>query len=180
MLLYIREYTTELLLLLWRWANKSKANKALFAAGILVCVFYLGMLLLRLLSPAADADPFSYQPVYGEVLYEDGGTIPSSQLELTFLPQTGSRGPYMHPRAGHALVDVKTGHFESATTCRSGDGIVRGVHKVLLTGANRSSLPSDLVAPEYADHTRTPLSVDTANGRSVSLRIKRPVSKPVE
>jgi hypothetical protein len=141
-------------------------------AGVVVC----GLLVSRLFS-RGDDDPFSYQTVSGNVLYEDGGIIPAGALTLTFISTAPPHGPRTYPRPGIASVDPKTGAFQSATSHKPGDGLVKGSHKVLISGDNRRPLPEDVVPAEYTDFKTTPLQVDTASGQ-LFLKVRRPLPTP--
>ena len=130
-------------------------------------------LVLAKLSPREDGDPYTYRRVSGTTLYEDGQVIPAEVLTLTFIPLVPPQSPRIHPRPGFALVDPKTGAFQSTTSRKPGDGLVKGGHKVLISGDNRLPLPDDIVPLEYADFKTTPLEVDTKTG-TFHLKVKRP------
>ena len=109
-----------------------------------------------------NGDPFSYVNASGRVSYDDGSLIPAPTLVLYFLPQTAAVGN-AHPRVGWCNVDTKTGEFRNATTHAPHDGLVRGKHKVTITGPDKLPLPTNLVPAEYGDFKTTPLEVDTDN-----------------
>lgn len=142
------------------------------AVGAVVCAAFVS----RLFSGGNDG-PFVYRPVSGTVAYEDGRVIPAGALTLTFISMTPPHSPRIHPRPGIASVDPKTGAFQSATSHKPGDGLVRGMHKVLISGDNRRPLPEDVVPPEYTDFKTTPLQVDTEAG-PFRLKVRRPPPAP--
>jgi hypothetical protein len=148
------------------------ASKRLLLCGCVGLGFLLlvGQLFLR-----TGTDSYKYQRISGQVTYEDGQVIPAETLSLTFIPVGPPVIPTRHPRPGFTFVDPKTGKFQSATSRRPGDGIAKGVHKVLIGGQNRQLLPEDVVPVEYADFSTTPLEVDTRAGM-FNLTVKRPVS----
>ncbi len=141
-------------------------------AGVVVCAAFVGRLFYR-----GGDDPFSYRRVSGTVLYEDGGVIPAGALTLTFISMAPPHSPRMHPRPGIASVNPTTGAFQSATSHKPGDGLVKGSHKVLISGDNRRPLPEDVVPPEYTDFKTTPLQVDTKAGPFL-LKVRRPPPAP--
>jgi len=141
-------------------------------AGVVVC----GIFISRLFSGGGD-DPFSYRRVSGNVLYEDGGVIPADALTLTFISMDPPHNPRIYPRPGIASVDPKTGAFQSATSHKPGDGLVKGSHKVLVSGDNRRPLSEDVVPAEYTDFKTTPLQVDTEAGQFL-LKVRRPLPAP--
>ena len=83
----------------------------------------------------------------------------------------------MYPRPGIASVDPKTGAFQAATSYKPGDGLVEGLHKVLVSGDNRRPLPEDVVPREYTDFKTTPLQVDTEDGQFL-IKVRRPLPAP--
>ena len=83
-------------------------------------------------SVGCQKQPYPCVPVSGKVIYEDGSLISAERISVTFLSQTPSTDPRVHPRAGTAVVDCKTGSFASATTFVAKDGIIPGEHKVLI------------------------------------------------
>jgi hypothetical protein len=118
-------------------------------------------------------EPFQRVRVSGTVAYEDGSPIPVEVLRLTFTPQAPPLDDKTHPRPGWAEADTATGAFNSATTRKVGDGLVRGKHKVTLSGAGSSRLPRSLVPPEYQDYAQTPLEVDTDH-QPFELKVRKP------
>ena len=141
-------------------------------AGFVVC----GVFVSRMFS-GGDDDPFTYRRVSGNVLYEDGGVIPADALTLTFISMDPPHNPRMYPRPGIASVDPKTGAFQSPTSHKPGDGLVKGSHKVLVSGDNRRPLSEDVVPAEYTDFKTTPLQVDTEAGQLL-LKVRRPLPAP--
>lgn len=134
------------------------------------------LLLLLAMIAAADGcgkgDGFDYVRVSGRVTYEDGSLIPAEQLTITFLPQSPPLDKKTHPRPGTAQVNVADGTFDSVTSHRFGDGIVRGRHKVLVEAFDSNLKPSRTVPPHYRDPAKTPLEVDAADS-PFDLKIRR-------
>jgi hypothetical protein len=118
-------------------------------------------------------DPFRYVRVSGDVRYRDGQRIDCPSLRLSFTPLEPPRDARTHPRPGTATVDVSSGRFTSATTRKTGDGLVRGRHKVALRTTEGGPLPIDVVGPGYAAAATTPLEVDTA-ALPLQIRVPRP------
>ena len=139
----------------------------LAAMGIVVNILLFGK----------SGDPYAYRRVSGTVLYENGEVLPADLLTLTFIPLAPPHSPRVFPRPGFAIVDPKTGAFKSVTSRKPGDGLVKGVHKVLITGVNGVPLPENVLPLEYADFKTTPLEIDTEAG-DFNLRVKRPTEKP--
>ena len=123
------------------------------------------------------SDPYAYRRVSGSVLYEDGKVLPVELLTLTFFPLAPPHSPRVFPRPGFAIVDPKTGAFTSVTSRKPGDGLVKGLHKVLITGVNGAPLSGNVLPLEYADFKTTPLEIDTESG-DFNIRVKRPTEKP--
>lgn len=125
-----------------------------------------------LLSGCGAREPFTYVRVSGDVTYEDGSPIPARTLVLTFLSQSRPVDPKTFPRPGIAVAD-KVGRFDFATSHTAGDGLVRGKHKVTLSGPNRSQLPVSIVPVEYGDPDKTPLEVDPSES-PFHLKVRKP------
>jgi GYF domain 2 len=136
-------------------------------------IAFLGLAGAQLFS-GSGADPYTYQRVSGDILYEDGQVIPAKTLQLTFIPLTPPINPRLHPRPGFASIDTQTGAFKAATSRTPSDGILQGTHKVLVNGENRMPLPEDVVPAEYATFSTTPLQVDAGTG-TFHLKVKRPM-----
>ena len=173
----LREVLLELLRVTYAWLSKRPAFAALAGVAAVGLVLALGWALISRVFFTTDTDPYSYRRVSGAVLYEDGDVIPAESLNLTFIPMTPPRTPRLHPRPGFAVVDTKTGAFRYATSRKPGDGLVKGAHKVLISGDNRRPLPEAVVPTEYANYDTTPLEVDTKNG-TFHLKVKRPAPTP--
>jgi hypothetical protein len=150
---------------------RSSGSRRSAGAGRLAWTVLL--VLLAGLSAGCRREPFEHVRVCGTVTYEDGSPIPVEVLRLLFTPQAQPLDAKTHPRPGWAEVDVATGAFHSATTRKVGDGLVRGKHKVTLSGAGGSELSRSLVPPEYQDYAGTPLEVDT-NQQPFELKVRRP------
>ncbi len=127
---------------------------------------------LLLAAGCGDGDPFGYAQISGTVCFEDGTLIPADFI-LVFYPQSGPLDAKTHPRCGTAVVDRESGRFDSATSHKPGDGLVRGKHKVILATRSHGALPPSIVPPEYCSPVKTPLEVDTAQ-QSFELRVKKP------
>jgi hypothetical protein len=117
--------------------------------------------------------PFSIVKVSGTVTYDDGSPIPASGYRVKFRPLVESPDNRNFPRVAVAVVD-ENGAFNEATTVRYGDGITAGVSAVYLERLNPEGKGKLLVPPEYTDSQKTPLRVDTNDGRSLSLKVPKP------
>jgi hypothetical protein len=105
-------------------------------------------------------DPFSYVKVSGKVTYKDGTPL-GKGITLLFIPETADIGK-AHPRQGETVrVDPNTGEFSDVSSYRPLDGVVRGKHKVVITGGNHSKLSPSVLDPKYHDAKTTPLEFDT-------------------
>ncbi|MGA2256665.1 MAG: hypothetical protein ABSG53_18610 [Thermoguttaceae bacterium] len=142
------------------------------AAAIVVNLSVFGLLLLA--GCSNNGDPFSYVKVSGKATYQDGTLIPAPKIMLSFLPQTEAVGK-AHPHLAWALVDTNTGEFRNVTTHTPHDGLVRGKHKVQITGPDHAPLPTSLVPAEYADFKNTPLEVDTDH-LPFEIKVSKPAS----
>lgn len=131
------------------------------------------LLSMACLAGCGSGDPFDYVQVTGKVSYEDGSPIPIESMIVTFYPQGDPLDPKTHPRPGTTIFEKGTGGFGSVTSHKPGDGLVRGRHKVTLTGAAGAPLDPRLVPPEYASPETTPLEVDTANA-PFDLEVRKP------
>jgi hypothetical protein len=136
----------------------------------------LALLGIAALGGCGSGDPFGYATVSGKVTYDDGSPIPAEMITLTFYPEADPLDAKTYPRSGKAYVEKQTGEFRSATTMKVGDGIVRGKHKVTVTGRGREPLPESVVPAEYANSSKTPLEVDTAT-RPFVLKVRKPGAK---
>ena len=119
------------------------------------------------------SDPFRYDPVTGRIAYEDGSPIPAETLTATFVPQAPAKDPKTRPRAGVATVDVTSGSFKSVSSHRTGDGIVRGEHVVVISDQYRRPLPSSVIPDEYASTKTSPLRVHSKDA-PFDLKVRRP------
>jgi hypothetical protein len=116
--------------------------------------------------------------VSGTVRYEDGSLIPSKSIIVRFEPLASPLDEKTHAKAGNAQVDPADGSFESVTTYKYGDGIVRGRHKVLFS--ERAAAPGaaqaatkKLVPEEYRDSATTPLEIDSGDS-PFEFKISKP------
>lgn len=128
---------------------------------------------LLLLAGCGARDPFSYVPASGKVTYEDGSLIPVDPLVLTFDPQSDPIDGKTYPRPGMAIVDPSNGTFNSATSHKVNDGLVRGRHKVTLGTVGRKPIAASIVPKEYGDRAKTPLEVDTTR-QPFELKVRKP------
>ena len=133
---------------------------------------WLLALSLSSLTGCGSGDPFSYAQVSGKITYDDDTLIPEN-LILKFHPQSAPLDTKTYPRFGSAAVDKTTGTFDTVTSHKFGDGLVRGKHKVTVLATDLRPLPPNLVPREYSDPDKTPLVVDTAEQPFV-LRVKKP------
>jgi hypothetical protein len=116
--------------------------------------------------------PYKYVKVKGKVTYDDGTVIPPKGLRLRFVPLDAPIVENATPRAAFALFDDQ-GNFDSVTSYKYGDGLIRGKHKVAIEAADGP--PKQLVVPkEYQSTSTTPLMVDTAE---VPFEVKVPKPK---
>lgn len=123
--------------------------------------------------------PFAHHPVSGRILYEDGEVIPAEAITLTFLSTEPLGDRRTCPRPGLAVVEPVSGRFGWVTSHRHGDGIVKGAHRVLVTGKDFMPLPATVVPQDYAEHGATPLEVVSPLS-SLDLRVRRPPPAPGE
>ncbi|MGO9107741.1 MAG: hypothetical protein ACLP9L_00780 [Thermoguttaceae bacterium] len=139
----------------------------------------LGLIFLLILATAVGCtrQPYACVPVSGKVTYEDGSLIPADRIRVMFVPQAPPIDPKVHPKDGAALVDVKTGAFASAMTYSANDGIIAGEHKVVIHCFSGGQRRMDLVAGEYGDPKRTPLTVNTSQS-PFDLKVRKPAAEP--
>jgi hypothetical protein len=130
------------------------------------------ILLSLLAGCSSNGDPFSYVKVSETVTYEDGSKIPASDLELWFFSEAEAIGN-AHPKPGMVIVNSKTGEFADVTTHTFHDGLVRGKHRVIVTGGDHGRLPKNIVPAEYGDPKKSPLEVDTAQ-QPFRLKVRLP------
>ncbi len=115
--------------------------------------------------------PFDYMKVRGKLTYDDGTPLPASGVVLMFIAQDAPQVAGASPRPARASVD-SNGEFTSATSYKSGDGLIPGKHKVSL-GYATDSTGKLLVPKEYVDIATTPLIVDTGDG-TIEVKVPRP------
>lgn len=137
-------------------ARKCLAH-ALLATGMLVT---LG---------CGSEDLYSYIPVSGRVLYDDGTPLPTS-VRVAFVSEAPAVDGKYHARNAYGFTD-QDGRFEAVTSRKYGDGIVPGKHKVLILLNTPNA--SDVVPPMYTDVQTTPLEVDAADA-PFEFRIHKP------
>jgi hypothetical protein len=131
------------------------------------------ILMLSSLGGCNDGNPFSQVKVSGHVLYEDGSVIPVDGLKLWFDCQEPPKPGGMSPRVAAAPVNVTDGSFDTATTYRYGDGLVRGKHKVFLDIVPKKDGPPQPVPPQYTAAATTTLIIDTAQ-LPLQIRVPKP------
>jgi hypothetical protein len=128
--------------------------------------------LVALAGCGSDRPPYSCVPVSGKVTYDDGSLIPADEIHLHFRSQTPAVDPKTPPREGNAVTNGK-GEFEYATTFAIKDGIITGEHKVVVQCISKGRQLRGLIADEYNDPTRTPLTVDTSK-LPFELKVHKP------
>jgi hypothetical protein len=121
--------------------------------GLLSCA--AGLLLLG----CGDAGPKVY-PVTGTVKYEDGSVPVGEIVEVHFQP-SGSK-PATNPATGAIQPD---GSFRLSTFGPE-DGALPGEYKVTFNILKAYIGAESLVAPEYADVARTPVTAQVKPGRN--------------
>lgn len=117
--------------------------------------------------------PFSLVKVSGTVTYDDGSAIPATGYRVKFRPLVESPDGKNFPRVAVAIVD-NAGAFDAATTQRYGDGITRGENAVYFERLNPEAKGQLLVPVEYTDAQKTPLRVDTNDGRTLTIKVPKP------
>lgn len=115
------------------------------------------------------AEPFSYVPVSGRVVYDDGTPLPAT-VRVAFVSQAPVADGKYHPRNAYAFTD-QDGYFQAVTSRKYGDGIVAGKNKVLII--LEAPNPTSVVPSIYADVETTPLEVDAADA-PFEFRIHKP------
>jgi hypothetical protein len=131
------------------------------------------ILTAALLSGCGGDAPFTLVKVDGTVTYDDGSPIPASGYRVKFRPLIESPDNKNFPRVAVAITD-ENGRFEAATTQRYGDGITYGVNAVYFERLNPEGKGRPFVPPEYTDSQKTPLRVDTNEGRSLTIKVPKP------
>jgi len=119
-------------------------------------------------------EPFDIVPVSGKVTYKGGEAIPGDKIDVTFHPQVEAKGKE-HPRLGHAILN-KDGSFDSVTTHKHADGLIRGKHKVTLQAFDEKENPLPGVIPDkYTDPKKTPLEIEVkGSGKLEPMEIDKP------
>jgi len=117
------------------------------------------------------SDPFDYVEVSGKVTYEDGSLIPGDRIEVEFAPLAEAVDKKTHARHGIANMN-DDGSFDSVTSYKHGDGLVRGRHKVAVRSYKDLNL-TGAVPEEYTSPETSPLEVDTADA-PFELKIPKP------
>jgi hypothetical protein len=126
---------------------------------------------LAALAGCGPSDPFDYVKVSGKVTYEDGSPIPGG-LEVEFVPLAEPVDPKTHPRPGFATMN-DDGTFDSVTSYKYGDGLVRGRHKVAVRSFSDDLNSTGAVPEEYTNPQTSPLEVDTADA-PFHLKVPKP------
>jgi hypothetical protein len=122
--------------------------------------------------------PYDIVRVSGTVKYEDGSLIPAERIMLKFEPEAAPMDAKTHPRMGFALVNVADGSFDSATTHKPADGLVKGKHKVLVVVYTKDGKTAAVIPKEYEHPTTTPVEIDTAN-QPIEIKVQKPKSSRV-
>jgi DNA-binding NarL/FixJ family response regulator len=135
---------------------------AAFAAGILTMSQVSGM---------RASDIPKTEPVHGQVLYEDGSTLPAGICELMFhslaAPTQG------RIRLGRGVLEGQKGELQRVCYDAKFPGLPPGEYKVTVRLPGQVPLPEYIAAAKYGDPATTPLVVDTTLERFV-LKIKKP------
>ncbi|MEO0529484.1 MAG: hypothetical protein AAF266_02790 [Planctomycetota bacterium] len=131
-------------------------------------VLVLGIVLVA----GCNQRPFSTVGVTGSVLYEDGEPIPAEGYKLRFVPQVESPDGKTFPRVATALVDG-AGNFDGATSYKYFDGITAGDNIVYFDLGSRER-GKKLMPEEYLSPKTSPLTIDTAESRTIDIRLPRP------
>lgn len=114
--------------------------------------------------------PYSMVKVSGQVLYEDGTTIPAESIMIRFDSLADSIDAKTHPRPGIATAGAD-GAFDVVTTKKYADGIAQGKHKVQMSATDAKG--KDLIPAEYGRFETTPLEVDTSEA-PFEFRVPKP------
>jgi hypothetical protein len=121
----------------------------------------------------SDGSPYDLVKVSGTVKYEDGSLIPAETILLKFEPQAAALDAKTHPRKAYAEVNVADGTFDTVTTHKYGDGVVAGLHKVLVIPTTRDGKVTKFIPQEYRHPTTTPIEIDT-DKLPLEIRVKKP------
>lgn len=119
------------------------------------------------------SEPFSMVTVSGKVTYEDGTLIPAERIVVNFVPLAQPKNAKTHPRPGQAEVDETTGKFDSVTSHKYADGIVKGEHKVFLSVIDSKHPDLRLIPDIYGSETETPIQFNTRE-RKLEIKVPRP------
>lgn len=133
------------------------------------------LLLVALVSASGcgSSEPFDYVPVTGSVKFDDGSLIQAHRVVVTFYPQSPPKDPKTHPRPGVAQVNTADGTFTQVTSHKPNDGIVPGLHKVTVQAFDEQEQPVDIIAAEFTDVEKTPLTHDTVSGSKFDFKVKK-------
>lgn len=135
-------------------------------------VKFTALCLAVAMAAGCNRGPFSLVSVSGAVAYEDGSPILDSEYLVKFVPQVESPDGENYPRVGTAKVKPD-GTIRAVTTLKFNDGLIAGKHRVYFPfePGPDGKLP---VPPEYTDPEKTPLEIDTADGRRLEIVVPRP------
>jgi DNA-binding NarL/FixJ family response regulator len=131
----------------------------------------VGLLTMSRVSGMRASDTPKTEPVQGQVLYEDGSTLPAGICELTFHSKAAPAQGRM--RLGRGVLDGQKGEIQRVCYDAKFPGLPPGEYKVTVRLPGQLPLPEYIAATEYGDLAKTPLVIDTAQERFV-LKIKRP------
>jgi len=133
--------------------------------------FAVGLLTMSQVSGMRASDIPKTEPVHGQVLYEDGSTLPADICELTFhslaAPTQG------RIRLGRGVLEGQKGELQRVCYDAKFPGLPPGEYKVTVRLPGQVPLPEYIAAAKYGDPATTPLIIDTILERFV-LKIKKP------
>jgi hypothetical protein len=127
-----------------------------------------GAFVLSVIAGCGSDQPFSYVPMSGKVMYEDGTPVTAGRLQ--FESQAPALGT-MHPRPAVALIKPD-GTFDAVTSHKHGDGLIPGKHKVSFIFATDQGGKA-LVPKDYMSMATTPLTIDTADA-PLEIKVPKP------
>jgi len=132
-----------------------------------------GLLIISSAVGCGGDEPFSMVKVSGVVTYEDGTLIPAERIIVNFIPLVEPTNEKTHPRPGQAEVDESTGKFDSVTSHKFADGIVKGKHKVFLSVIDSKHPDLRLIPDIYSSESETPIMFNAQQGK-LEIRVPRP------
>ena len=134
-----------------------------------------GLVTILVLLAGCSDTPYAIVPIHGKVTYEDGSLIPAETVIVWFHPQADPLKPNVHARPGITELNSEDGTFTSVSTCEHGDGVVLGLHKVVVKVGDESPTGAGSIPAKYADPATTPLEIEvTGRNQDVPLEIEKP------